>query len=172
MAPAVTHTRKDSTVAARKTPEVRDASRLDSTPGSYQEPRRGRGARTVFVPVLVFAAWLLALIGLTVATANPITLNRQQILDADLVIEASITNAATGECSIKKSWPERIVDTTMTLPELRSMSLNEGQSYLLPLTVSDDGGYRLARTPPPLSRPLIYAATADSRAQLAAILGP
>lgn len=122
--------------------------------------------------VLVFAVWFVLLVTLAVRTANPVTLNRLQIRQADLIVEATIEDLATGECRIVRSWPDAPqLGPVITVTGLGELSVRPGEAYLLPLNRNERGaGFHIAPTPPPLSKPLIYPADDESRRQLEEIL--
>jgi hypothetical protein len=171
-------------VAARKTRQP---------PAGFEPPRgetpRGEGetpplrakerpvgpARRLWLwpAVLVFAVWFAFLVTLAVLSANPVTLNRAQIRRADLVVEATVETPSTGEWRIVRSWPEAPqLGAVITIAGLGELGVRAGETYLLPLERHERGaGFRIAPTPPPLSRPLIYPADDESRRQLEEILG-
>ena len=165
-------------MVARETPDLLEATRETKTPAepepagvAPQRPTANQRPSRMLIPAITFATWMLALVGLTLTSANPITLNRLQILDADLIVEATLVDPRSGEFRIHDSWPKTVVEQTVTVPEAMQASAEKGRSYLLPLNVVDDGSFEVAPAPPPIDRPLIYPATTESRKQLIAILG-
>jgi hypothetical protein len=170
-------------VAARKTPQPpadfepargETARGLDETvplPAKRQTPDPA-GGMWLFPAVILFAVWVAFLVTLAVLSSNPVTLNRAQIRRADLVVEATVQQLATGECRIERSWPDAPqLGPVITVADLEEAGAHAGQAYLLPLEREPRrAGFRIAPTPPPLSKPLIYPANVDSRHQLEEIL--
>jgi len=128
--------------------------------------------RWFWAAVLLFAVWFVFLATLALRTANPVTLNRAQIRNADLIVEASVEKLATGECRVVQSWPEAPqLGPVITVEGLADLSVRPGEAYLLPLQRSEqNGGFRIAPAPPGMSKPLIYPADDESRRQLEEIL--
>lgn len=168
-------------MAARKTrqplaDQIETSRETGNTPpATVHEDDSCRPTRRLWLwpAVLLFGIWFTFLVTLAVRTANPVTLNRRQIREADLIVEATIENAATGECHIVRSWPEALqLGPVVTIVGLADLAVRTGTAYLLPLERNERGaGYRIAPTPPPLSKPLIYPADDESRRQLEDILG-
>lgn len=121
--------------------------------------------------VALFAVWLVGLVALAVLTANPVTLNRQQILQAARIVEAEVLDQNDGRCRIVQSWPAGDEGTTIRINELRFSQVRAGDVYLFPLgRLGSDSTYRIVTTPPPEAAPLFYPATPVARLQLADIL--
>jgi hypothetical protein len=172
---------READVAARKTRQP-PAEPFETPQGTGETPPVPVPAEHSAIPprrlwlwpaVLLFAVWFAFLLTLALFSANPVTLNRRQIRQADLVVEARVENPATGECRIVRTWPEAPqLGPTITIAGLADLAVRPGETYLLPLERLPRGaGFRIAPTPPPLSKPLIYPAADDSRRQLAEILG-
>lgn len=166
-------------MAARKTRQPpadeietpRDSAPTPRVTAAEQTDRPSR--RLWFWPaVLLFAAWLVFLVTLAMLTANPVTLNRAQLRRAELVVEATVENLATGECRIVRTWPQAPqLGPVITVAGLGELAARPGEAYLLPLDRNGQGaGFHIALTPPPLSKPLIYPAGDESRRQLEQIL--
>jgi hypothetical protein len=123
--------------------------------------------------VLLFAVWCVFLVSLAVRTANPVTLNRAQIRQADLVVEATVDTLASGECRVVRTWPEASqLGPRIVVAGLADLGVRPGSAYLLPLQRNEQGTeFHIAPGPPPLSKPLIYPADDEARRQLVEILG-
>jgi hypothetical protein len=165
-------------VAARKTrqPPQREA---DSS-NSVTAPAENGVETGVPVPLRTtrfwlalgcFAIWFVGLSLLALRTANPVTLNRRQILDADLIVEARVDNVAAGECHVTRVWPEALLGETIIIFGLSDLSVHAGATYLFPLR-RDEGGaaYSVMPTPPPDTQILVYPANDEARQQLETIL--
>jgi hypothetical protein len=168
-------------VAARKTRQP-PADGYETPQGTGQTPPVPVRAEAAASPprrlwlwpaVILFAVWFAFLLTLALFSANPVTLNRRQVREADLVVEATIESLATGECRIVRTWPEAPqLGPIITIAGLADLAVRAGETYLLPLERLPRGaGFRIALAPPPLSKPLIYPADDDSRRQLEEILG-
>lgn len=118
---------------------------------------------------LIALLWCAALAWLALATANPVTLNRRQILDADAVVTVRIVDLPAGTCEIVKQWtgdplPEEIVVERL----LETAARGDGE-WILPLARDRDGMSVLTSRLPSKAR-LVYPATPEAVAQLESIL--
>ena len=115
--------------------------------------------------------WIAALAALAITAANPVIVNRKQVLEAELVVTARVVDRGTGECTIAEQWtpgPRLVAITVSNLGETRAVP---GETYVLPLELGAGGRY--AVIPPRLSGapPLVYPATPDVVSQVAELLG-
>lgn len=129
--------------------------------------------RRWIVSAIVLAAWILALGILAATTANPVTLNREQILHAHFVVTARVLNRAEGMIAVEKEWKRGagIVADKMRVENLDRTGVHDGAEYLLPLTRQADGKLYVTETRLPNGRPLAYPATPDAIARLEQLLG-
>ena len=68
-------------------------------------PREASSARKRFALVAVFAGlWLIGLGVLSFLSANPITLNREQVLSATDVLTAVVEDPKAETVRVEKSW--------------------------------------------------------------------
>jgi hypothetical protein len=118
----------------------------------------------------------LILLGLTVLTANPVTLNRTQIASSDRIVTARLEGE--GRLRIEKDWTARParpqVPATLPVRNLAATGMRPGRSYIVPLRRGVDW-WEVAPSPlptdkPDVYRPLVYPATAEATEQLQAIL--
>jgi hypothetical protein len=141
------------------------ASRLAQSDGSSR-PSRGP---------LIFAAavaitWGAFLIGMALLTANPVTLNRDQILRADFVITGNIeSEPATGEVSVSREWKKKGLTGTIHVENLDEARARRGTTYVMPLTHASTG-YRVTDARMANSAALVYPATPAAIEQLERIL--
>lgn len=111
-------------------------------------------------------------------TANPVTLNRLQILAADVVVAAEFSDVATGVLTVVETHHgEQISNgSQLSLSELKSADFEEGDRLLLPLSkkvLSGDSTADVYSITPNLigsGKPLYYPATDDAIEQLQKIL--
>jgi hypothetical protein len=121
---------------------------------------------------LVFAAavvWILLLSGLTLWTANPVTLNRDQILIArstGAVMIAKVVSGKTGQVKVEDvlaavdGLPEEIATgRELTVGLLSEIGAKEGDRVVLPVVVRPAGNVMLAPTPAGVA--LAYPATQE-----------
>jgi hypothetical protein len=113
--------------------------------------------------------WCAILIVMACLTANPVTLNRDQILRADFVITGRVVSEpAIGEVSVSREWKKNRLTGTIHVENLTDARVRQGETYLLPLSPSSTG-YRV--TEERLAKAvLIYPATSEAIDQLEQIL--
>jgi hypothetical protein len=119
---------------------------------------------------LLAAGWCAALLWLVLATSNPVTLNRRQVLDADAVVTAHVTDVATGTCRIVKQWNGAPLPAEIVVEELSETAATAGGEWILPLAVTVDG-YEVVPSRLPSHARLVYPATPEAMEQLERILG-
>lgn len=112
----------------------------------------------------LLAGWFAFLALLAVFTANPVTLNRQQLLDADVVVLGVADGEPVNDVAMFSVY--RILagqaPKHLRLANVSSKRVQSGGRYILPLR-NLDGKYAVAPTPPAYqSAPLIYPATDEA----------
>jgi hypothetical protein len=122
------------------------------------------------VSICVAAVWLAGLTSLAILSANPVTLNVRQIHDARYVISAVLTKRDGGIIVPQKEWKHGEQLPPLRIDNLDQVRFDPGVTYLVPLSPSDAGGYRVSATPLSDKRPLVYPATAEAIEQLEAAL--
>lgn len=132
----------------------------------------GPSLRSLVLAAATFTLWMAVLITLVVRTANPVTLNRRQILESRLVVEANVLETASARCEVRRTWPAGQDLDVILVPQISRLEVDSAESYLMPLIPSADGTYEIV----PVERgkrnadPRIYPATAAAIEQLEAIL--
>lgn len=113
--------------------------------------------------------WVLGLGVLSFLTANPVTLNRDQILEATDVLTAVVDGAKDGRVRVEKSWKGTVTDEQLSLSNLSETKPAARQRLLIPVTFARP---QWLITPSKLPRepPLIYPATERSERQLRHLL--
>lgn len=114
--------------------------------------------------------WLLALAVLTAATANPVTLNREQILRSAVVVQARVDDLQSGTCAVLDAWGPDLVGEFIRIHNLADTPARNGGEYLLPLSSAGPEDWNVTPTRLPHAPPLIYPATDQAREQLQRIL--
>ena len=113
--------------------------------------------------------WVFGLGVLSFLTANPVTLNRDQILEATDVLTAVVKDADYGEVRVERSWKDVVHEDEIELPNLRYTHPAVGERLLIPVTTSRNG-WRVALTNLPNQPPLVYPFNEESERQLRHLL--
>jgi hypothetical protein len=143
-----------------------DAGNL-SPSDAPSRPRRGPFVCAAALTVV----WCAILIVMAWRTANPVSLNRDQILRADLVVTGTVeSEPAIGEVSVTREWKKNGLKGTIHVENLEDAKARRGATYLIPLSPSS-AGYRVTEARLDNSAPHIYPATRAAIEQLEAILG-
>jgi hypothetical protein len=157
-------------MAARPTTEPRtDAAVVGAPSTQHGSPASGTARRTA--AALIAVVWCVALTWLVLATANPVTLNRRQILDADAVVTAQLIDPATGTCRIVRQWNGTTLPDEIVVAHLDETAVRAGSDWILPLVKTGEEPEVLASSPPSHAR-FVYPATPEALEQLEAILNP
>lgn len=131
------------------------------------KPQGRLGRKLVFG---IAVAWVAFLVAMVVTTANPVTLNRDQILMArtsGAVVVAEVVDARGGQVRVANvlSTVEAFTDETapgheLKLPGLSELKLKTGERVVLPLIRwAGKGGLVIA--PTPTGQPQVYPADKD-----------
>lgn len=153
---------------------------MTSSVESTSSPPGSRSRRWPLVTALVLGlGWIAALFWLTVTSANPVTLNREQILRAEIVVIGQVEDLPEGQLgqSDDDYWPPRAPDS-VTVENLAETPAQWGETYIVPLarvTGTGPGAKNRFRVVPsrlPGSPPLIYPLSVDSIEQLRALRPP
>lgn len=119
------------------------------------------------------AVYWTALIIMALTTANPVTLNRHQILQAEMVVIGRVDSLPKGTVTVEEVWGGDLDAETITVETLRAAGARTGERYLLPLqTVGPPNLYSVVATPLPSGDRLIYPATTEALEQLRALRPP
>jgi hypothetical protein len=124
---------------------------------------------------LIFASalaiiWSAILITMAWLTADPVTLNRDQVLRADFVITGRVeSDPAAGEVSVLREWHKNALNGTIHVENLGDVRVRTGETYLMPLSHAATG-YRITEARLANSALLVYPATQAALSQLEQIL--
>lgn len=125
--------------------------------------------RRRFVLAASFAAlWVVVLGTLSLLTANPVTLNRDQILNATDVLTAVVQDD-DGLVRVEKSWKDVVQENEIELPNLHYCRPAVGDRLLIPVTTARDS-WRVALSNLPDQPPLVYPVNEESERQLLHLL--
>jgi len=115
------------------------------------------------------AVWLIVLLSLSITTANPATLNLDQVLESTDVLTAVVENPQTGTVRVQKTWKEEVTETELVLANLGLTGAAAGKLILIPV-VKRGRIWVVTPTKLPGNPPLVYPATAKTARQLQGIL--
>jgi hypothetical protein len=145
-------------------------------------PRRWPVPRWLLVVGLLTAAWIAWLALLVGTTANPVTLNRVQMIQADYVVTARPVDRKTGSFQVEREWKQQTDLGTIRIHGLPDRPQLEDRLYLIPLTRHADGSFTVTQgellnpgdgaVVTSHVPPAIYPATDDALRQLARLLPP
>lgn len=117
--------------------------------------------------MIIGGAWLLSLLGLTLTSANPVTLNRQQILTSDFVVRGRF-DSNSKSFQVEQSFPVKIPQSQLNFANHNELRVSPDEEYLVPV-VSMDRRYYV--TPSLMKNiPLVYPAGSEAVSQLEKLL--
>lgn len=126
------------------------------------------------VVVALGGLWWLILVTVAAFTANPVTLNRRQILQADLVVSGQVEDVEQGTVGVQKQWLRGEQLKSIRVIDLNSTGIEAGGTWLLPLSERNDGTYEITRgrseNLPVPDPPYIYPESSAATSQLEQIL--
>jgi hypothetical protein len=132
--------------------------------------REATSARQQFTLAAVVAAtWLIGLGGLSFQSANPVTINCEQVLSATDVLTAVVDDAKAGTVRIEKSWKGMVSDDRLVLSNLPAAKVLARDRLLIPVSKARSG-WQVTHSRLPNEPPLVYPATAESEGQLRQLL--
>ena len=134
-------------------------------------PAGARGARRGFwIALAVAACWLLVLGGLALFTANPITLNVEQVRASEYVVTGRVAGEERSVLVVERQWKGAETPAELRVGNLSQTAIRPGRSYLVPLSRTRSSALEVTETDLPENPPLVYPATEDAIEQLTAIL--
>jgi len=122
--------------------------------------------------------WVLSLIGMAMLTANPVLINRQQFVEADIIVTGLLSDVSTKRGMRSAKLRVKIVHKAAdpNLPDQLNVNLPEEleidpeQTYIVPLTHIHADLYRITPTKAGYKLSAIYPNTAEVQSQLAEIV--
>lgn len=130
----------------------------------------GESRRGVWIAVAVAGLWVLTLAALAFFTANPVTLNVEQIRRADYVVTGRVSEESADRLVVEREWKGTDIPELVRVENLSQTAIKPGRSYLVPLSRARADLLEVTTTDLPESPPLVYPATEDATRQLSAIL--
>ena len=150
-----------------------DKTKLKSTPTvdeSAQAVVRPPHIALLLIVVAIAVCWWFFLGRLAITTANPVTFNRRQILESDMLVVATITKIGE-DGTLDITIDEELLhdDPTKNMQILHStLPLLKGKKYIFPVSRTLDLGYSITRTKLPDKPPLVYPANKETVTKLKA----
>lgn len=123
------------------------------------------------IAVALALVWVGTLAWLAITQANPVTLNRDQVLRAELVVSARIDDIERGACTVEQQWGDDEPLSSISVANLRQTAAENGRAYILPLQHSRSDGFDVVEAHLPTRPFLVYPATDDALRQLQQLLG-
>ncbi len=143
--------------------------KTSSTAGTPTEPD-SRWQRKLFsITALLAVTWMVLLLVLSVTSANPVTLNRDQIVEAADVLTVLVKDQQTGAVQIEKSWKGELSDHELVVTDIASMGVATGQRFLIPIT-REGSQWQVMPSKLPNNARLIYPMSPEAERQLKSIL--
>ena len=130
----------------------------------------GRSRIFLAAAAVLAAVWMVALLVLAHYTANPVVLNREQVLESPYVVTGTVVgDTASGKISVEREWKRQALSGTITVANLRATGAKTGETYIIPLSKPDDS-LHVTEVPNSNGTPLVYPATSPALDQLKAIV--
>jgi hypothetical protein len=116
------------------------------------------------------AAWMVSLLVLAHYTANPVMLNREQILESPYVVTGTVVgDPASDKISVEREWKRQALSGTIAVANLSATGAKTGVTYIFPLSKPDES-LHVTEAPNSNGTPLIYPTTPAALEQLKAIV--
>jgi hypothetical protein len=146
------------------------AAQSASSPIALPPPRRSR--TFLIVAAVLAACWGVTLSLLAYYTANPVTLNYDQVVASPYVVTGTVAgDPAAGQVTVEREWKKHALTGTITVQNLAASGARSGKTYILPLSRPGEA-LRVTIIPFGDGTPLIYPATPDALKQLQTMLEP
>ncbi len=148
---------------------------IDSTANSQQTATDStlpisRWPSLLFVVAAVSAVtWMMSLLILSVTSANPVTLNRDQIIDSSDVLTALVKDPRSGTIQVERSWKNVVGENELTVSDLASLAVTKEQRFIIPILRNQDA-WHVTPSKLPKNPRLIYPASDEAKLQLKSIL--
>lgn len=121
--------------------------------------------------LLLAAVWCAALTVLTLAAANPVTLNRDQLLRSPVIVVGRVEDAATGAVTVERGWRSAVGPGDIRVTNLNETAAEQGQTYVLPLMQVSAGTFEVVPARLPRRPWLIYPSSPETIQQVTEIIG-
>ena len=148
---------------------------IDSIANSQQassnsiEPISKKSKPLFVVAVVTAVSWMVLLLILSTTTANPVTLNRDQIIDSTDVVTALVVDPQSGVTQIQLSWKSVVTEGELKITDLATLSVTKGDRFIIPVLRIKDA-WHVTPSKLPKNPRLIYPASDEAERQLKSIL--
>jgi hypothetical protein len=131
-----------------------------------------RARRRWLIALGIALGWFIVLGLLATFTANPVTLNRDQILRSEVVVTGTVVDASQALVKVDQAWKGRDVPAELRIENLAVTGARANEQYIFPISISRTGErrYRVTESRLPNEAPLIYPATEEALAMLRGVL--
>jgi hypothetical protein len=148
--------------------EYSASQELPVAPDSRAAVRRSQ--ILLFVAAVLAVVWMVAILLLAHYTANPVTLNREQILESPFVVTGTVVgDPASGHVAVEREWKKQALSGTIDVANLSATGAKTGLTYIIPLSKPDQS-LQVTEAPNSNGTALIYPAIPDALEQLKAIV--
>lgn len=152
-------------------PTEQDASGRSPAESTLSESRPNTTRLLLMIIVGMAVIWWVSLSGLALLTANPVTLNRDQIQRSDYVVTIELSQPNQKTLDVLREWKSEADFATISIRNLKAADLKSGRRYLIPLTKEGGDVFRITDTRLAREQPLAYPETTEAIEQLLRILG-
>ena len=94
--------------------------------------------------ILMAIAWGVILTALARLYANPVTFNRRQLEQSDLIVGGSVKDIDSGQFAVEKSWISPDSAASVTIEDLESLpnkTLTNGMRLIVPVRRTANGNF-------------------------------
>ena len=126
--------------------------------------------RFLIVACAASGVWWLTLAAMAIFTANPTTLNREQVLASDYVVTGRVSSGTPGSVEIEREWMHDAKLGAVRVGNLEQAGAKPGRRYLIPLTKSGSQAFHVTETRLPDRPPIVYPADPEALEQLRFLL--
>lgn len=132
--------------------------------------RRPASRGRFLVAIGIAAVWFALLTTLAVTTANPPTLNREQLLRSDFVVTATLSDSSAHRIRVEREWKRGAEFGSLQVENLDNVPRWPSSPLIVPLSSLGEGRFWVTPTPLPGGTPLVYPLTDRTLDQLRSIL--
>ncbi|WP_437205714.1 hypothetical protein [Planctomicrobium sp. SH664] len=144
-------------------------SSLTAAPGPAISPaasgQSSFKSRSLLIASGLIVGWLTFLAWVTLTTANPVTINREQMSRATLIIQGRVEDLSKGTVSLQKTFLGTPPEKEVAIRFLSRAGAKQGESYIFPLEASDNNRFVIVPSRLPGEISLIYPAGEEAEQQ-------
>ncbi len=106
---------------------------------------RPTSRRMLMAAFAIAAFWWLTICLLALRTANPMTLNRAQLMQAEYIVTATIVDKSAGVVDVLREWKFDAKLGRISINNLEKSRAQAGSEYLMPLSILADEQFKITR---------------------------